>query len=100
MESECTTTFKMIRAMKKKIRIIQGGQSSSKNYSIAQILIIKALEKVRLITVMTDTYDNLKDGAIQDFKHIFEQSDQDWDKHYNKSAHEINLTTNQKILLR
>ena len=91
MISQTTTTFKKIRTLTKKIRIIQGGQASSKNYSIAQILIIKALEKSRMITVMTDTYDNLKDGAIQDFKHIFEEMEFGWDKCYNKSSHEINI---------
>ncbi len=91
MISQTTTTFKKICAMTAKIKVIQGGQSSSKNYSIAQILIIRALEKRRVITVMTDTYDNLKDGAIQDFKHIFEENQLDYDKFYNKSAHEINL---------
>lgn len=91
MKTETTTTFKKIRAMTKKIRVIQGGQASSKNYSIAQILLIKALEKVRVITVMTDTYDNLKDGAIQDFRRIFEELGLDWDKCYNKSSHNINI---------
>ena len=89
--NKTTTTFKKIWNLKKKIKVIQGGQSSSKNYSIAQILLIKALEKQRIITVMTDTYDNLKDGAIQDFRHIFESNEQDWNKYYNKSSHDINI---------
>jgi phage terminase large subunit len=91
MISQTTTTFKKISAMTAKIKVIQGGQSSSKNYSIAQRLIIRALEKKRIITVMTDTYDNLKDGAIQDFRHIFEENELEYDKYYNKSAHDINL---------
>ena len=64
---------------------------ASKNYSIAQILIMKALQKPRTITVMTDTYDNLKDGAIKDFEHVFGENGQKWDKFYNKSSHEINI---------
>jgi phage terminase large subunit len=91
MGSATTITFDKIREIKTKIKVIQGGQSSSKNYSIAQILIMKALEKSRIITVMTDTYDNLKDGAIQDFKHIFEENGQSYDKFYNKSSHDIYL---------
>ena len=58
------STYHKIKAIKSKVKVIQGGQSSSKNISIAQILIEKAIEKKRVITVMTDTYDNLKDGAI------------------------------------
>lgn len=89
MITKTTTTFKKIRALTRKIRIIQGGQAAGKNYAIAQILLFKALEKPRIITVMTDTYDNLKDGAIQDFKHIFEEVELDWDKSFNKSSHDI-----------
>jgi phage terminase large subunit len=92
MPSKITTTFKKIYAINQKIKVIQGGMGASKNYSIAQILIIKALEKPRTITVMTDTYDNLKDGAIRDFEHIFEENGQLWNKYYNKSSHEINIS--------
>lgn len=95
MITKTTTTFKKIRSLTKKIRVIQGGQSAGKNYAIAQILLSKALEKPRIITVMTDTYDNLKDGAIQDFKHIFEDVEIDWDKHFNKSSHDIYIAGSQ-----
>jgi len=91
MISQTTTTFKKICAMAAKIKVVQGGQASSKNYSIAQILIVRALQKRRTITVVSDTYDNLKDGAIKDFEHIFEENNLEWDKYYNKSSHEINL---------
>lgn len=90
-ETLTTTTLKKINQIPEKIKVIQGGQSAGKNYSIAQILIAKAIEKKRIITVMTDTYDNLKDGAIQDFKHIFDDLGLDWSKYYNKSSHDIYL---------
>jgi phage terminase large subunit len=87
--TQTTFAFKKIEAVKAKIVVVQGGMSASKNYSIAQILTKAAYEKPRVITIMTDTYDNLKDGAIHDFKNIFEDLGFDWDKHYNKSSHEI-----------
>lgn len=93
--TQTTSTYKLINNVKSKIVVIQGGMSAGKNYAIAQILILKALEKQRIITVMTDTYDNLKDGSIQDFRHIFEQLELDWDKCYNKSSHDINIKGSQ-----
>lgn len=85
------STYYKIKQIKAKIKVIQGGQSSSKNISIAQILIEKANEKKRLITVMTDTYDNLKDGAIEDFKNLFYASGLDWDYAYNKTDKDLKI---------
>jgi phage terminase large subunit len=51
----------------------------------------KAIEKKRVITVMTDTYDNLKDGAIKDFKDLFYESGLDWDGSYNKTDKDLKL---------
>lgn len=95
MITQTTTTFKKIYSLTKKIKVIQGGQAAGKNYAIAQILLSKAIEKPRIITVMTDTYDNLKDGSIQDFKHIFEEVGLNWDKLFNKSSHDIFLYGSQ-----
>jgi phage terminase large subunit len=85
------STYYKIKAVKSKIKVIQGGQGAGKNVSIAQILIQKAIEKKRLITVMTDTYDNLKDGSITDFKNQFFDAGLDWELCYNKTEHEIRL---------
>ena len=79
------STYYKIKKLTRKIKVIQGGQGAGKNVSIVQILIEKALDKKRLITVMTDTYDNLKDGAIADFKEQFAASGLDWDDSYNKT---------------
>jgi phage terminase large subunit len=86
-----TSTYYKIKAIKAKIKVIQGGQGAGKNVSIAQILIEKANEKKRLITVMTDTYDNLKDGSIADFKNQFYDSGLDWDKAYNKTDKDLRI---------
>jgi len=85
------STYHKIKQIKSKIKVIQGGQGAGKNVSIAQILIEKANEKKRLITVMTDTYDNLKDGAISDFKNQFYESDLDWEKAYNKTDKDLKI---------
>jgi phage terminase large subunit len=63
---------------------------AGKNVSICQILMDKAFEKKRIITVMTDTYDNLKDGAINDFKNQYEASGVlDWVDCYNKTDKDL-----------
>lgn len=77
--------------MTKKIKVIQGGQGAGKNVSIAQILIEKAIDKPRIITVMADTYKNLKDGAINDFKNYFDGAGLDWDSAYNKTETDLKI---------
>jgi len=84
-----TSTYYKIKNIKSKIKVIQGGQGAGKNVSICQILIEKAFEKKQLITVMTDTYDNLKDGTINDFKNQFEAAGLDWDNCYNKTDKDL-----------
>lgn len=91
MANKVTTTFWKIRAMQAKIKVVQGGQAAGKNWAIAQLLIEKAVEKQRLITIMSDTYDNLKDGAIQDFKTIYALAGMDWDEAYNKTEKDLKI---------
>lgn len=88
-----TSTYYKIQNIKTKIKNVQGGQGAGKNISICQILIDKAFEKKRLITVMTDTYDNLKDGAINDCRNIIDSMDLDFDFDdcYNKGSKELFL---------
>jgi len=82
-----TSTYYKILNIKKKIKNIQGGQGAGKNIAICQILLKKALEKKRVITVMTDTYDNLKDGAIKDFRNVFKWAGIPFN--YNKQSKDL-----------
>ena len=84
-----TSTYHKIKKIKAKIKVIQGGQGAGKNVSMAQILMEKANEKKRIITVTTDTYDNLKDGAIEDFKNQFYESGLYWEQSYNKTDKDL-----------
>lgn len=70
-------------------RIIQGGQGAGKNWAIAQILLEKADEKKRTITVVTDTFENLKDGIIKDYKDMFFMSGMDFSNYYNESKKDL-----------
>lgn len=84
-----TTTYFKIKAMTKPWRIIQGGQGAGKNYGIAQILMEHAMEKKRTITVVTDTFENLKDGVIKDLKDMFDMTGMDFDRYYNQSNKDL-----------
>jgi len=85
------STYYKIKAIKAKIKVIQGGMGAGKNVSIAQILIEKAFEKKRIITVVSDTYDNLKDGSIQDFKNQFDGAGLEWERSFNKTDHDLKI---------
>jgi len=84
-----TSTYYKIRKLKSKIKVIQGGQGAGKNIAIAQILLEDCARDKDIATVMSDTYDNLKDGAIADFKYLYESSGLIWDIDYNKTDHDL-----------
>lgn len=78
-----TTTYKKIKAIKQPWRLLQGGQGAGKNFAMALILMER--QDARIITIMTDTYQNLKDGPIADFKKICELNNIEFYKYYNRS---------------
>jgi phage terminase large subunit len=84
-----TSTYYKIRDIPTKIKVIQGSQGAGKNISIAQILLEDCARDRDITTVVSDTYDNLKDGAISDFKFLYEASGLDWDKDFNKTDHDL-----------
>ena len=86
-----THTYHKIRDLEAEedinIYLLQGGQSAGKNMAMAIILTERAEdEKIfrDTITIMTDTYDNLKDGAISDFETVFKLWGMDFYDYYNK----------------
>lgn len=84
-----TSTYYKIRKIKSKIKIVQGGQGAGKNIAIAQILLEDCAKDKDVSTVMSDTYDNLKDGAIADFKYLYDSMGLDWNSNYNKTDHDL-----------
>lgn len=68
-------------------KVIQGGMSSSKTYSIL-ILLIGYAESYdnSLITIAGMTYNHLSTGVIRDFKNIMRGTNRWEEANYNKSA--------------
>lgn len=75
--------------MTKPWRVIQGGQGASKNWSIAQILLEHASERKRTITVVTDTFENLRDGIIKDYRDMFMMTGLEFENYYNASTKDL-----------
>jgi phage terminase large subunit len=84
-----TSTYYKIRDMRARIKIIQGSQGAGKNISIAQILLEDCSRDKDITTVVTDTYDNLKDGIISDMQMLYESMGMDWSTDYNKTDHDL-----------
>lgn len=73
MYSDTTATKKII-ALKKRLRIIQGGTSAGKTISILLYLIAMAQsdKKKTLTSVVAESYPHLRRGAMRDFKNILQ----------------------------
>jgi phage terminase large subunit len=68
----CSPLFYNIFESKEKVLINQGGTSSSKTYSIMQLLFYKAVTEQRsVITVAGESLPNLRKGAYRDAENIF-----------------------------
>jgi len=94
-----TTAYHKIRALKKKHRVIQGGQGSSKTFSILTIFLqIALISKVKnKITIVSDTYPSLKDGVIDVMQTLCESIDIAWNKSiYNQQ--DKNLRINKTLI--
>ncbi len=63
-----TTAQKKIAQLKKRIRIIQGGTSSSKTFTILTFLIQYAIDNPNSeISVVAESIPHIKRGALKDF---------------------------------
>ena len=81
-----TTAIKKINALKKRIKIIQGGTSAGKTYGILPILITKAATFSRTeISIVAETIPHLRRGALKDFLRIMKDTGRYFDERFNKS---------------
>jgi phage terminase large subunit len=87
-----TTAQIKIAKMRKRVRIIQGGASASKTFSIIPLLINYAItNKNKEISIVAESIPHLKRGAIRDFLKIMDWTDNFTDSEWNKSNHTYNF---------
>lgn len=81
-----TTASKKIAPLTKRIRIIQGGTSASKTYSILQCLIFKCLNYPFHVSVVSESIPHLRRGALKDFLKILAETNLLKASEFNKST--------------
>ena len=81
-----TTAVNKILSLKKRKKVIQGGSSASKTFSILAVLIDKACKQERLeISIVSESIPHLRRGAIKDFAKIMKDTGRWNDERWNKS---------------
>jgi phage terminase large subunit len=81
-----TSALRKIRKMNTRIKVIQGGTSASKTFSILAILIDKAIKTPNLeISIVSESIPHLRRGANKDFLKIMKETGRFIPSHYNKT---------------
>ena len=81
-----TTAIRKINALKKRIKIIQGGTSAGKTYGILPILITHATTYPLMeISVVAESIPHLRRGALKDFLRIMKDTGRYFEDRFNKS---------------
>ena len=85
---EWTTAQTKISLLKKRVRIVQGGTSSSKTFSIIPLLIDYAVKNPQSeISIVSESVPHLRRGAIKDFIKIMVWTSNFKPDSWNKSNH-------------
>ena len=72
MKIQGTALLKRTLESKAKIVIQRGGSSSSKTYSLAQYMIIQALQEKQIISVYRQSLPSIRKSVYRDFEKIFD----------------------------
>ena len=81
-----TSAINKILALKKRIKIVQGGTSAGKTYGILPILIDRAAKTPNTeISVVSESIPHLRRGALKDFLKIMKSTQRYVDERYNKT---------------
>ena len=81
-----TTAQSKIASLKKRIRIVQGGTSASKTFTIIPMLITYATQNPKSeISIVSESIPHLKRGAVKDFIKIMQMTGNWSEGSYNKS---------------
>lgn len=83
-EFQYTTAIRKIRAMKSRIKIIQGGSSAGKTYGILPVLIDMAAKNPGLsISIVSESMPHLRKGVMRDFINIMKSTNRFIKEHWN-----------------
>jgi phage terminase large subunit len=86
MSFQKTTAQLKISKLRKRVRVVQGGTSSSKTFSILPMLITYAINTPNQeISVVSESIPHLRRGAIRDFIKILIWTDNFHDSNWNKT---------------
>ena len=81
-----TTAINKILALKKRIKIIQGGTSAGKTFGIIPVIIDKCAKQSGLeVSVVAESIPHLRRGALRDFLKIMKWTNRFVDERFNKS---------------
>jgi len=98
MEFIVTTALKKLLRLKKRIKVVRGGTSASKTFSILPILIDRAIKTPNLeISVVSESIPHLRRGALKDFLKIMMALGRYNDNQFNKSTLKYTFGNNAYI---
>jgi phage terminase large subunit len=87
MEFIVTTALKKLLRLQKRIKVVRGGTSASKTFSILPILIDREIKTSNLeISVVSESIPHLRRGALKDFLKIMMALGRYNDNQFNKST--------------
>lgn len=93
-----TTAQKKIALLRKRVRIVQGGTSASKTFSIIPFLITYAIQKKgQVISIVSESMPHLKRGAMKDFIEIMSMTGIYRDAQFNKTESKYKFTNGSYI---
>jgi len=93
-----TTALKKLLKLKKRVKVVRGGTSASKTFSIIPILIDKAIKEPNLeISVVSESIPHLRRGALKDFLKIIMALGRYNDAQFNKSTLKYTFTNGSYI---
>ena len=81
-----TTAINKILALKRRIKIIQGGTSAGKTFGIIPVIIDKCAKQKGLeVSVVAESIPHLRRGALRDFLKIMKWTNRFQEERFNKS---------------
>lgn len=93
-----TTAINKIKALKKRKKVIQGSTSAGKTHGIIPILIDRAIKEPRIkITVIAETIPAVRDGCVDIFKNIMQDTNRWIDDHWIGSPMEYTFSNKSRI---